>query len=201
MVHKEKIIGNVHRMFCDFGLSMDLDSLPSDSRLKNPALGAGALLDIGIYPLTFSNLILDGKVGADAYNPDTSVTMTIVDGVDRADVVVLRYPQSVGILTATTQYKTARTFCRIEGSEGCIEISGLAASIPSQLKIVKGGKEEVSEYNHPGLGFHFEADAVALDIAAGRLENGIMPPAESVRMMKQMDSIRKLGGLVYPQDK
>jgi dihydrodiol dehydrogenase / D-xylose 1-dehydrogenase (NADP) len=47
----------------------------------------------------------------------------------------------------------------------------------------------------------WEADAVALDIAAGRKENEIMPVEESLRMMRLMDDIRKAGGLKYPQDK
>jgi hypothetical protein len=46
----------------------------------------------------------------------------------------------------------------------------------------------------------WEADAVALDIANGRTENGIMPVMESLRIMKLMDGIRRQGGLVYPQD-
>jgi len=46
----------------------------------------------------------------------------------------------------------------------------------------------------------WEADAVALDIANGRTENGIMPVEESLRIMKLMDGIRRQGGLVYPQD-
>jgi predicted dehydrogenase len=52
MLHEEKIIGNVRRTFCDFGLEMNISALGPESRLKNPALGAGNLLEIAIYSLT-----------------------------------------------------------------------------------------------------------------------------------------------------
>jgi predicted dehydrogenase len=53
LLHKEKIIGDVLRVFCDFGLNMPIKELPKESRLRDPALGAGSLLDIGIYSLTW----------------------------------------------------------------------------------------------------------------------------------------------------
>jgi hypothetical protein len=52
MLHEEKVIGDVQRTFCDFGLDLDIASLSSESRYKDPALGAGSLLDIGINSLT-----------------------------------------------------------------------------------------------------------------------------------------------------
>ena len=51
-----------------------------------------------------------------------------------------------------------------------------------------------------GRGFFWEADAVAADVVAGRKENAVMPLAETVRVMKVMDSIRKQGGAKFPQD-
>lgn len=60
-LHEEKIIGDVQRLFCDFGLDMNMSALPASSRLKDPALGAGALLDIGIYTLMYGTLALKVK--------------------------------------------------------------------------------------------------------------------------------------------
>lgn len=59
LLHGEKVIGDVHRVFCNFALSKDIVSLPSTSRHKNPTLGAGTLLDIGIYSLTRAILGLE----------------------------------------------------------------------------------------------------------------------------------------------
>lgn len=61
LIMKEKLIGEVYRMFA--GIDKKLDNLPDDSRLKNANLGAGFLLDIRIYPLTYARLFLDEKLG------------------------------------------------------------------------------------------------------------------------------------------
>lgn len=47
-LHEEQRLGKIYRVFCDFGLDIDIPSLPDSSRYKDPALGAGSLLDIGI---------------------------------------------------------------------------------------------------------------------------------------------------------
>jgi predicted dehydrogenase len=53
LVHEDKAIGHVHRVMCDFAMDQGLDSKGPESRLKNLALGASSLLDIGIYSLTW----------------------------------------------------------------------------------------------------------------------------------------------------
>lgn len=50
------------------------------------------------------------------------------------------------------------------------------------------------------MGFYFEADAVAGDVLAGRLENAIMPHAETLTVMSIMDEVRRQGGASFPQD-
>lgn len=69
LLHKERIIGDIKRVFYDFGMKMDIASLGTESRLKNPALGAGSLLDIGIYSLTWALLSLDPGTGDKAKDP------------------------------------------------------------------------------------------------------------------------------------
>lgn len=61
-------------------------------------------------------------------------------------------------------------------------------------------KATVKSDRQGGRGFFLEANAVALDVAAGRKENNVMPFAETVRAMKIMDSIRNKGGTRFPQD-
>lgn len=74
--------------------------------------------------------------------------------------------------------------------------------MPRKVTIKRAGKEdEVREYEpEVGTGFFWEADAVALDVAAGRTENAVMPVGESARMMRLMDDVRAKCGLRYPQD-
>jgi predicted dehydrogenase len=211
-------------MFIDFGIPLPLDDLPANARHKDPALGAGALLDLGIYNLTYASLVLGGGVvGRNHRTLKVTSTMVIVDGIDHADVVVLKYPQkdtkqsgseSMAVCTTTMYHKTSQDFCTIVGSEGTITIYGLAANVPSGFRIKrkraeKGTPAKVANYNaeedikfeHAGVGYHFEADAVAIYIAVGRMENATMPLDETLHMMYLMDGIRKACGLVYSQER
>ncbi|KAL3450804.1 NAD(P)-binding protein [Aspergillus insuetus] len=210
-LHINKAIGNIRRVFVDFGITIPLSELPADSRLKNPALGAGALLDIGIYSLTYASIILGaGRLGNEHPQLKVTSTLDVVNGIDESNVVVLSYdePKATAICTSTMRYKSSEDFARIEGSEGTITIFGVAASCPSGFRLSRTGtgetqrEEQVFKFDHPAgtAGFFYEADAVAIDIVNGRKENGTMPLDETLRMLRLMDSIRADGGLVYPQD-
>ncbi|OCL05419.1 hypothetical protein AOQ84DRAFT_413622, partial [Glonium stellatum] len=207
-IHIEKTIGDVHRVFCDFSLAMDMPSLLryamyDVTRLKDPALGAGALLDIGIYSLTYGYLILDPNIGTRAASRTIQSSMTIVDGIDHMDTIILNYPdqRSTAILTASLNNRTPEAFCRTEGSKGVIVISGYAALNPARLVISKPSEEDViKDYSKLGIGFYFKADAVALDLAAGRTESEVMPLDKTIRIIKTINELRKAHGVKYPQD-
>lgn len=216
----KKSIGEVQRFFVDFGNKMPLDTLPPDSRLKDPALGAGALLDIGVYALTYASIILgEWKVGKQ--HPEivrVVSSLDIVNGMDEANVVVLEYPSGTAtanktaICTSTFRYRGAEDFARIEGTKGNITIFGVAASVPGGFRVVEGSRSGDGEPDERSertftvekpdgtMGFFWEADAVAEDIFNSRTENTTMPLDETLRMMKLMDDIRREAGLRYPQD-
>jgi dihydrodiol dehydrogenase / D-xylose 1-dehydrogenase (NADP) len=203
LIHEEKIIGDIQRTFVDFGLNMDMHNKPSTSRIKDKNLGAGALLDIGIYVLMWGNLLLDPGVPNSPLTPKITSELVLVDGIDYANSIFMSYPGKHAILTTTLYHKTPAEFCKIEGSKGTIIVSGRAAAKPTQFTIQLDGESEATTktYEWEGMGYFWECDAVALDIKAGRVENEIMPWEETLRMMQTMDSIRNKAGLVYPQDR
>lgn len=199
LLHEDKVIGDVKRVFCDFGLKQDIASLPADSRLKNPALGAGSLLDIGIYSLTWGLIGL----GQRTEKPNVVAWQHLVDGVDIASSMIISFPQGQqGILTSTTFTKTPRPFCRIEGANGTVVVEGVAASLPGSFTVQINGEEEPKKYEfeNPGRGFFWEADAVAVDIQAGRTQNELMPWAETIRVLQILDETRRQGGAKFPQE-
>ncbi|KAB8200197.1 hypothetical protein BDV34DRAFT_205346 [Aspergillus parasiticus] len=200
LLHRDKVIGDIQRVFCDFSMPMDIPSLPSTSRLKNPALGAGSLLDIGIYSVTWVILALEAELGQET--PQLVASQRLNGGIDIATSVILGYPDGKqGIATCSTLTKTPSSFARIEGSQGIITVDGFAASAPAFFTVhIKDQEPQKYEFERPGKGFYWEADAVALDIAAGRKENEVMPWAETLRVMRWMDDIRHQGGAKFPQD-
>ncbi|KAF4341173.1 dimeric dihydrodiol dehydrogenase [Fusarium beomiforme] len=215
----KKSIGDVQRLSIDFGNKFDLSALPDNHRLKDPALGAGALLDIGFYTLTFASIILgDWKVGKEHPKlTEVLSTLDIVNGIDEANVVVLEYPASnggvkTGVCTSSFRYRGPDDFGYIQGSKGSITLFGPAVSVPGGFRVTEGERPDPPAADtrstrvfhverHEGtLGFYWEADAVAQDIAKGKTESDIVPLDETLRMMELMDQIRAANGLEYPQD-
>jgi predicted dehydrogenase len=205
VLHRDKLVGDIVRVFADFGLDMDIKNLGPESRLKNRALGAGSLLDIGIYSLTWGLLCLDEGIGKEAETPKVTSFQTLADMVDTTSSILLFYPKTgrQGILTSTLSVKTDKVFARVEGTKGTIFLEGQATSCPARFRFVpkaRDQKEEVFDFDNPGSGFFYEADAVALDIQAGRKENAIMPWSETIRVLDIMDGIRHENGALFPQD-
>ncbi|KAH9208477.1 hypothetical protein DL95DRAFT_479964 [Leptodontidium sp. 2 PMI_412] len=227
LLHEEKRIGDVRRVFCDFGLDMPLSSLPETSRLKDVSLGAGSLLDIGIYSLTWGLMALEPPLDYGHHNqivngrkfveeegerkkpPQVYSAQTLEHNVDVASSMILFYPESgrQGILTSSLMHKTDDKFFRIEGTMGTVLVSGDTASMPSaitiRMKAAGAGKDlgdKKADETNGGKGFYYEADAVAVDISNGRLESEIMPLGESLRVLEIMDQVRKGGGAKFPQD-
>ncbi|CAK7227914.1 hypothetical protein SBRCBS47491_006727 [Sporothrix bragantina] len=214
LLHEEHVIGDVHRVFCDFAMKKPMATLsPTDSsRLVNRSLGAGTLLDIGIYSLMWGLLTLDSGVGEAARTPQVLASQNIVNGIDWATSMILTYPApsdgtkpaQQAILTSSSLIKTPASFCRIEGSSGYIVVDGFAASVPASFTVydttTPETKSQKYEFERPGKGFYWEADAIAHNIAAGKTENELMPWAETLRVMNLLDEVRRQGGATFPQD-
>lgn len=181
-----------------------MSSLPASSRSADPSLGAGALLDIGIYTLTWVSIILDQHPDNSRGSiPKVTSSMSFSGGADEMTSIILNYKglDAQAICTASMRHKAATEFCRIEGDNGSVFVGGVAASKPRFLVVkLKGEEDKRIDFETPGWGFYFEADAIAADLRSGRKENDRMPLEESLRMMKLMDSIRAQNGLRYKQD-
>jgi dihydrodiol dehydrogenase / D-xylose 1-dehydrogenase (NADP) len=208
MIHSRNVVGKPRRAMFDFGLYNPFAKQAAGSRLTDPALGGGALLDIGIYTLTWASMCLNpvevGGVKAENEQPKVASAMNLFnDAVDEIGTIILSYPKSHAQVICTSSFmcKSPPEFGRIEGDDGIIIVRGGAASKPGSLVIQpRGGEERVFDFPVDGWGFFYEADAVAHDIKQGRTENCTMPLDESLRVMKLMDEARSQNGLVYPQD-
>ncbi|KAL0932245.1 dimeric dihydrodiol [Colletotrichum truncatum] len=215
LLHKEKIIGDVFRVYSEFGLEMDIPNLPDDSRYKQPYLGAGSLLDLGIYTLTWAILGLDPGTPANSEMPKIFAAQTHYGDVEVTSSVILQYPSTgrQGVVTSTTMATgNPDVLARIQGTNGTIEVQGTVPSDPEAFTVYpkfwrdqnKGivGRDSGKKYDYKpiGRGYYWEADNAALDVLAGRLESSVMPWSETIRVMEIMDEIRRQGGTVYPQD-
>lgn len=210
LLHEEKLIGEIAHVMADFSLYMPIAQNDPNARTASLALGAGALLDIGVYSLTWASLVLDTSPNRNtSIEPGLTASMIFHNETDpdkRIDeevAVILKYPdlKAQAICTASLRSKTGQEFAHIYGSEGSIAIGGGGASAPSFLVIRLNGQEEQRlDFSVEGRGFHFEADAVAQDIREGRLESSIHSHAHTLTIMNRMDTARAICKLRYPQD-
>lgn len=215
LLHEDKIIGDVVRVFSDFASGVDIASLPPTSRYRDLTLGAGSLLDIGVYSLTWVVIALDGTGSTEM--PSIIATQTHEEGVEVTTSAILHYPSTgrQGVSTCTTKVlgPPGEVFAVVHGSHGYVEIEGRTPSAPESFTVwAKPGAGNPDRCLFPremcrgkkfdfakiGRGFAWEAENTALDVLAGRKESSIMPWAETIRIMEIMDEIRRLGGTVYP---
>jgi predicted dehydrogenase len=184
-------IGEIVGLKADFGFKPVFD--PS-SRLFDPQLAGGALLDIGVYPL-FLALLLLGKpeeIMAKAYLGPT--------GVDEDTAFILRHQRGVlSHLHASIRMGT-KTEAYIYGNEGTILLHSRFHE-PCKVSILKEGQRpEVVQFDSPGFGYHYEASEAMRCIRLGLKESLSLPLVFSQTMMEVLDEIRRHIGLVYPND-
>ena len=211
LLHEEKIIGDVFRVFADFASGVDIASLPASSRYCDLALGAGSLLDIGVYSLTWLRVAL----GYQNDLPQIVAKQTHEEGIEVTTSAILQYSSGrQGICTSTTKALGApgEVFAVVHGTNGYVEIEGRTPSAPESFTVWKkltGNPDRAYfpreacegkkyEFAKIGRGFVWEADNTALDVLKGRKESKVMPWNETLYMMDIMDEIRLQGGTSYP---
>jgi dihydrodiol dehydrogenase / D-xylose 1-dehydrogenase (NADP) len=182
-------LGEVRMLNVDFGFRAEADP---GSRLFAPWLGGGALLDVGVYCVSFASMVLgppSGSVGI----PHLGDT-----GVDEQASIILEHEGgrlanlSVGIRTTTPQEAT------IMGTEGYVRIHHPWWR-PHSMTISRPGEEdETIEAPVTGNGFNYEAAEVMRCLEAGKTESNIMPLDETISVLRTMDGIREAWGLRYP---
>jgi predicted dehydrogenase len=154
-----------------------------DSRLFAPELGGGALLDLGVYPVSFASMLL-GKPDRIAVLIDPAFT-----GVDGQTSMLFGYSSGAhAVLTCTLAAKSL-TRAAIVGTDARIEVDGDFYAPTSFTLISRTGQRTRFDSSHEGRGLWHEADEVARCLREGLLESPLMPLDESVSIMQTMDAV------------
>jgi len=154
-----------------------------DFRLFASGLGGSALLDLGVYPVSFASMVL-GK-------PDRIVTLIdpAFTGVDGQTSMLFGYASGAqAVLTCTLSAKSP-TRGAIVGTDARIEIDGDFYAPTSFDLIARTGERTRFEAPHEGLGLWHEAEEVARCLREGLLESPLMPLDESIEIMRTMDAV------------
>jgi predicted dehydrogenase len=165
-----------------------------EHRLFNPALGGGALLDVGIYPLSFASFILGAPESI-----QTRATMGAT-GVDEQNAMLLGYKSGAIALLSSAVHTSQPIEAMIAGDTGTIRLAEPFFRSDKVTLIRPGQSEEVRFFPHKSNGYEWEAMEVQACLRAGKLESAIMPLDETLQIMQTMDAIRAQWGLTYPNE-
>ena len=185
-------IGTVQQLQADIGF---VANFPPEHRLLNPALGGGALLDIGIYPLSMAAFFL---------GPVTQVR-TLAEmgptGVDEQAVFSLLHEGGGTSSCACTMRALSPTELTITGTLGRILLPGRFYKPNHLIVEPMNGERRVVDAPFIGNGYTHEAIEAMRCIRAGLLESPLMPHAETLALMTVLDTMRAQVGLVYDADR
>jgi predicted dehydrogenase len=184
-------IGVVRMINSDFGYRT---GFREDSRAFDPALGGGALLDVGVYPISLASMLLG--------TPDRIVSMAELGktGVDEQSAFILGYPQGQLAVLYTAVRTSTPQDAVIMGETGMIRVHP-PFWIPKKMTLKVAGKDaQELEIPYEANGYNYEAAEVANCVRAGMLESEVMPLDESLAIMQTMDAIRAQWGMKYPME-
>lgn len=184
-------IGCIIGVKADFGFQMPFDP---ESRLFNPSLGGGSLLDIGIYPLLLATLCL-------GYPEEIKALASLTEQkVDNEMMAILKYKKrGLAQIQSTIRVNTP-TEAYIFGDNGSIFVPDRWIDSQKFHVVKTNGGEDVIHSPWEGFGYQFQILAVEKYVAEGLLESSLVPHSLSIQLMNQMDEIRKQTGITYPED-
>lgn len=154
-------------------------------RIRKPELAGGALLDVGVYPINFASMVLGDKV------KDVKATAIFQNGVDILDSIAMVFE---GDRMATLQCGAREISDRmgsIFGTRGYMQVQNI--NNPEKITVFDTEHKEVASYVVPEQisGYEYEVESCMKAIQEGKLECPEMPHAETIRIMKILDDIRK----------
>jgi predicted dehydrogenase len=164
-------------------------------RLYNRALGGGALLDAGIYPISLSSMVFGGR------RPEkVSSILTVGEtGVDEETAALLSWgPHKTAVITVAIT-TAAQNDLWIYGAKGRIQLPSFV-SCRSATLAVDGEDPRRWEGEFRGNGYNYQAEAVMDCVREGALESAVMPLDESLNIARTMDEIRAQWDFKYPSE-
>jgi predicted dehydrogenase len=176
----EGALGEIVSVEADHGQWFEPDPA---SRIFAPELGAGALLDLGVYPVSFASMVLGVPERL------TALVDPVFGGVDGQTSMLFGYASGAhAVLTCTLRARSANRAC-VTGTEARIEIDGVFYAPSSFSLIGRNGDEERFDFPRRGRGLYYQAQEVARCLGEGRVESDVMALDESIEIMATMDRV------------
>ena len=187
-------LGSIQNVLINFGFA---PSPPVPTRLFDPLLGGGSLLDIGIYNV-FMALSILGK-------PDSiKASMTpATTGIDEQCCVLFTYNNGAMASLFSSISTNLSTEADISGREGRIRLSHRFYEPSTNIEYYPGradSKQIIPFHKEPGWGYQYEIRHVGECLRKGLTESPVMCHADTLLLMDTLDQIRQSAGISYEAD-
>lgn len=187
----DQVIGEIKIISGQFGIFREYDN---QHRLFNLELGGGALLDIGIYLISFGSMFFGKPVHVSGQAKFGKT------GVDEYEIVNLEYDNGVLANFSISFQAPSPREATIRGTKRYLRLHEPLHRLHQITIGSLNGKEKTTTFPYTGKGFHYQATEVVNCLRAGKTESDIMPLDESVEIMETMDELRRQWGLKYPTE-
>ena len=198
---KSGVLGEVLKIEATFGFRSDGDP---QSRLINPELGGGGILDVGCYTMSLCRLIAGAAQNQPFANPLEIKALGVLNasGTDDQASALLRFPGDILAVCSCAVAANEGAMARIVGSRANLRIpSPFFCGEAPNFVIEKGdNKEEISVESSLNL-YAYEADALAALVAGETLQVPAQTALDSLGNMRALDQWRAEIGLQYPAEK
>lgn len=161
-------------------------------RLFAPSLGGGALLDLGIYPVSFAHMALG------APKTVTAVSGPAFTRVDATTSMIFTYDAGAHAVLTTSLAAASNNPAAIYGTDARLEVDGWFYT-PTIVRVIARDGTELERFDGtgPGRGMQFEAAEVNRCLRAGLTESPLLPLDETIAIMDTLDEVRRQIGLDY----
>jgi predicted dehydrogenase len=182
-------LGKIQYINADFGFIMN----NGQNRLEDVNLGGGSLLDMGVYPLFLSYMIL-GK-------PEKVMASSLLyeGGADKQTTMLLNYPTAQAVLHSSFIART-NMHATISGEKGRIVIDPLWHEAQS-FSLFQDEVETKFDLPTKGKGFTYEIEECHQCIASNKIESTVWSHQNSLDLITIADQVRREAGIIYPVDK
>ncbi|MEV7874656.1 Gfo/Idh/MocA family oxidoreductase [Microbacterium sp. NPDC089188] len=165
-------------------------------RLNDLALGGGALLDLGIYPISFAVDVL-------GLPEQVSALARISDADSDAEVATMFVHEGGALSTTVSSSRAAGAdTAQVVGTEARIEIDRVWYT-PTSFRVITSDGTVTEEFTSEieGRGMQFQALAAERLVADGAISSDVLGIDETVAIMGVLDEVRRQIGVVYPGER
>lgn len=189
---EDGVLGDIFGVEGKFCYTMDEDEM--DHHVFKPEHGGGSLLDVGVYGLNFASWYLGNDV------EEINAQCSVYNGIDSHTCVLLKYNNGyiADISSAVLLRKPNEGY--VYGSKGYAHLRRFYAPQEIELYFNNGETQKIS-VPYAGNGFEEQIEHFCKCVASGLKQSPVVTPEQTLYITRQMDKIRKITGIKYPQDK